>query len=306
MHALVAVLAVGSPLALPSIAEATFPGTNGAIAFESWRGCSAPTTGPCADALELYAQLPPSRRALRLTANHAADAEPSWSADGTRLAFFSDRDGNSEIYVLDSLGERRLTTNAADDWDPSWSPDGALIVFTSARDGNPEIYVMDADGSDVTRLTFDAAFDEAPAFSPDGSLIAWSRGGDLYTMTAEGGAPTALTSTPSLAETDPDWSPDGTRLVFTCQTPLPVNVCVMNRDGTGFVSLTASKADERNLDPVWSPDGTKIAYVSEREHGPTLAVMNADGSRQQDISTGFDRYPSWQPLPHGGMPWSGW
>lgn len=304
IRALVVALGVASTLGLPALAQAAFPGENGAVAFQSWRTCSAPTVGPCEDATELYAQLPPRRVAVALTDNGSFDGEPSWSADGTQLVFFSTRDGNGEIYVLDEVGERRLTSNASEDWDPSWSPDGEKIVFASDRDGNPEIYVMDADGSDPIRLTHDAAFDEAPAFSPDGELIAWSRGNDIYTMTPAGVVVAALTSTPSLAESDPDWSPDGTRLVFTCQTPLPVNVCVMNRDGSGLVSLTASKRDERNLDPVWSPDGTKIAFVSERRRAPAVWVMNADGTHQRQVSKGFDRFPSWQPLPPGGAAWN--
>ena len=64
-----------------------------------------------------------------LTNNPASDTSPSWSADGTKIAFTSDRDGDSEIYVMtiDGSGVRRLTNNSARDNAPSWSPDGSLI-----------------------------------------------------------------------------------------------------------------------------------------------------------------------------------
>ena len=99
------------------------------------------------------------------------DGGPSFSPDGSKIAFFSDRDGDYEIYVMNADGsnQTRLTNNPAVDAKASFSPDGSKIAFNSSRDGsarpsrsspeNPsgvtnfEIYVMDADGSNQTRLT---------------------------------------------------------------------------------------------------------------------------------------------------------
>ena len=76
---------------------------------------------------------------LRLTNHPATDGAPSWSPDGSRIAFTSNRDGKSEIYLMnpDGSGVTRLTNNEFDDKDPAWSPDGNKISFTSERDGNP-------------------------------------------------------------------------------------------------------------------------------------------------------------------------
>ena len=93
--------------------------------------------------------------AERLTNTSADERWPRVSPDGSRIAFFSIRDGNSEIYTMSIDGGRqtRLTDNPAADEGPAWSPDGGRLVFNSNRDGDHEIFVMNADGSGQTQLT---------------------------------------------------------------------------------------------------------------------------------------------------------
>jgi Tol biopolymer transport system component len=78
----------------------------------------------------------------RLTTDAAFDADPTFSPDGTRLAFTSTRDGNTQIYVMavDGSAQRRLTFDPAVDQLADWSPDGSRIAFESTRDINTEIY----------------------------------------------------------------------------------------------------------------------------------------------------------------------
>ena len=85
----------------------------------------------------------------RRSRSGAAYAAPAWSPDGRKIAFASERDGNSEIYLMnaDGSGQRSLTRNLAYDGDPAWSPDGQKITFVSNRDGRYAVYVMNADGS---------------------------------------------------------------------------------------------------------------------------------------------------------------
>jgi len=103
--------------------------------------------------------------------------EPSWSPDGTRIAFRGG-DGNSQIYVMnaDGSGVTRLTNNSDNDWQPAWSPDGSRIAFTKVVElcddvdgcwNTTSIYVINADGSGLTQLNgTNTGLDSDPAWRP--------------------------------------------------------------------------------------------------------------------------------------------
>ena len=158
-------------------------------------------------------------RLRRLTNHSEGDEAPSWSPDGTQIAFQSYRDGDWNIYVMDADGSnlRQLTRRRFVVWNPSWSPDGTQIAFQSRRDENTEIYVMDADGSNSRRLTNHNAEDGSPSWSPDGTQIAFQSRRDgndeIYVMDADGSNLRRLTSH-SGTDRYPSWSPDGTQIAF--------------------------------------------------------------------------------------------
>src|SRR4051794_22944535 len=106
----------------------------------------------------------------------AGNTEPSWSSDGTKIAFTSARDGNGELYAkgaFSSSPEIRITNTAANESEPAWSPTGQKLVFSRGGD----IWTMNADGTGVVRLPTDPEVETEPAWSPDGSRIAFERGG---------------------------------------------------------------------------------------------------------------------------------
>ena len=121
----------------------------------------------------------------RLTNNRNNDWAPSWSPDGKRIAFGSDRKGDLvtvDIYLMNADGgnQRRLTNNLHYDGTPSWSPDGERIAFASTRDGNYEIYVMEANGGNQRRLTKHGGNDGDPAWYAPALAVALT--GKIFTM----------------------------------------------------------------------------------------------------------------------------
>lgn len=135
-------------------------------------------------------------RIVTRTSDSVPEEQPTWAPDGKRIAFTSQRNGGSDVWIVRRDGSklRNLTSESFPlDESPSWSPDGTLIAFGSNRESSAEtggdIYVMKADGTDVRRITFsDSAY--APAWSPDGCGIAFnsavSGASQIYVMRNDG------------------------------------------------------------------------------------------------------------------------
>ena len=188
---------------------------------------------------------------------------PLWG----KIVFYSTRDGNAEIYTMNSAGNHqlRLTNSPTMDIWPTWSPDGQQIVFFSERNKNYDIYVIDADGSNKRRLTRHLALDGYPHWHPDGTRIAFRSGRDgeditsIYTMDFDGNDLRLVTQAEFIAKVR--WSPDGERIAFEGVLGGSREVFVIDADGTNRwqVSKTVPRSTMRLGD--WSPDGKKILYT---------------------------------------------
>jgi dipeptidyl aminopeptidase/acylaminoacyl peptidase len=228
-------------------------------------------------------------------------ALPLIAAAQEKIAFASNRDGNTEIYVMNADGSNQvnLTNNAGNDFNPAFSPDGSKIAFASDRDGNQEIYVMNADGSNQVNLTNAAGDDFNPAFSPDGSKIAFTSTRDgnaeIYVMNADGSNQVNLTNTAG-DDFNPAFSPDGSKIAFASFRDGNTEIYVMNADGSNPTRRTFF-APAIDFDPSFSADGSKITFASNRDGNVEIYVMNADGSNQVNLTNnaGNDFNPAFSP-----------
>ena len=155
----------------------------------------------------------------------APNTSHSWSPDGTRIAHVSTE---QDICIAD-LADETITKLTGEDLreeqDPDWSPDGRRLAFSATQGGNHDLYVINVDGTDLTRITSHGAKDKHPDWSPDSTRLAFSSPRrdvrfpdilviDLSQGTEEdGNAPLPLTADDAL-DVYPDWSPDGSRLVY--------------------------------------------------------------------------------------------
>ncbi len=162
----------------------------------------------------------------RLTTSPGYDAEGSFSPDGSRICFTSQRDDDLEIYTMarDGSDVRRVTNAKGYDGGPFFSPDGKKICFRGFRDPqNPryaQIYVIDADGQNEKQLTFDQAVNWCPYFSPCGKWLIYAknvgspRNFELFLVPVAGGDSIRLTTNPD-ADVLPVFSKDGKRIMWT-------------------------------------------------------------------------------------------
>jgi len=229
----------------------------------------------------------------------ASDVDPAWSADGTKIAFASNRSGaDYEIYTAnaDGTGLAQLTSNGFDDLEPAWSPNGVSLAFRSARDGNNEIYKMTSAGGSQTRLTSNSVSDFAPAWSPDGAEIAYQRFGtqnDVYKMNADGQGQTQLT-TDGANDGAPSWSADGSQIAFHSNRGGDFEIFTMTSGGGSQTQRTSNAFDDE--EPAWSPSGGLIAFHSNRDGNDEIYTMTSTGSSQTRRTTDVasDVAPTWQ------------
>ena len=258
---------------------------------------------------EIYLMDAEGTNQIRLTNHPTWDIQPSWSPDGGRIAFVSDRNGgNYQIYVMDSNGKNvKRLTDGEYDWRPAWSPDGQQIAFHSIRnEEKAKIFVVSPDGTNLKRLSGDIpSTDMEPAWSPDGQRIAFKSyraggTGEIYVMDADSTNQQKLTDDAAVNGA-PSWSPDGSKIAFEASLDEDTILAVMNADGTNRRDLTEEVLNgiwERNSDPAWSPDGRTIAYVTgiPGRNDTAIHLMTVDGvhlKRLGKLHNGVDYSPEW-------------
>jgi TolB protein len=249
-------------------------------------------------------------RRRTLVSTSAAELDPSWSADGRRLAFTSDRAGDADIWTVRSNGRgvRRLVGGRGIQWSPEWAPRGCAIAFASDRDGDDEIYVADCNGRRIRQLTHNRVADYEPAWSPNARRIVFTRhDGDftgIWVMPSSGGRARQVIAGTS-CQCTADWSPDGRRLAFSDLFALDrFRIRLLGASGelTTLRNVTAPK-DADDFDPSWSPDGRWLVLRRLLDDGSAaLYRVRPDGTGLEIVVDGRFQpsTPSWQPLPVRG------
>jgi Tol biopolymer transport system component len=210
-----------------------------------------------------------SGRWLRVNLTHAPTHEyhPSWSPDGQRLVFVSDRDGARHLYEQRVGGSPHRLNDLviARGYRPLWSPDGALLLFEVEHGTNIDLYTMRMDC--------------------------------LREATECYAAPQRLTEDVT-ADRFPLWSPNGARILFTGWRTGDAELFAINADGTGLRNLTRDRGWDVNAS--WSPNGEWIAFLSDRNGMRELYMMNADGSHVRRLTHERNPYNAYS----GTLAWS--
>jgi len=286
-----------------------------------------PTANPLL-AAEIYLLDSAGSNPRRLTNNPWGDAFPSLSPDGKKIVFDSNRLrldseplNTSDLFVMNTDGSEQ--TFLARGSSASWSPDSKWISYHASASGtglpikpdpgaatfDSDIFVANVDeliAGSATPLNLtqsSSKIDDDPAWSPDGRRIVFTSHDvtdnqtnsvttEIYVMNTDGTGLTRLTFNGE-EERGPSWSPDGTKIVFSCRRGGPdFELCLMNADGSGQVQLTDNDAGD--LTASFSPDGTKILF--HRTGGPQqLFTIKSDGSGETRLTgpPGINLLASW-------------
>jgi TolB protein len=263
--------------------RATFPGTNGKIAFDDYVGSE-----------HIFTVNPDGSDATDLTPGMEA-ANPAWSPDGTKIVFEEFTQVPGGIWVMDVDGSNKVQLTSEGGSEPSYSPDGTRIVYVMS-DG---LVLMLADGTHKKKIVHQIAPSD-PEFSPDGMTIAYVKIGDIWLVPRNGKQPHAITNDGGASH--PSWSPDGTRIAFHRygSGQHSEDVWIMNADGTNQVNVTAGVTDGQLFrDPAWSPDGTQLAVRRSPDcYGGGLITINIDGTGETSVFCLYDaQNNAWQSLP---------
>jgi len=255
---------------------------------------------------ELYLIDSDGRNPRQLTYSNTLNLSPSWSFDGSNIAYSSLTGENWLIMMLNvNTGQSvDITQWQGRNTTPDWCPTVAeVLAFTSSRDGNAEIYTCRTNGRDIRRLTNHSRIDSSPSWSPDGSRIAFisDRTGNplIYVMNSDGTNQHRLTATPNAYEGSPCWSPRGDRIAFVMMSDYGFDIATASQTGDDVVVLTFAQGSNEN--PHWSPDGLRIVFSSTRVTGiKRLFIMNWDGSNVRPITIDSKNFsPSWAPAVSG-------
>lgn len=251
--------------------------------------CSVAGTNPQTAAVVINAT---TEVAFAATCAPLATVAPSVTSTGTAI----DADGYALSLTGTTTGSPAYQATVAANGTASAIPvlNGAYRVGVSGLSGNCHLLATTPATVTVTAnqsLPINVQCDAARQIAVVRGL---NTGAEIGLVNSATGAYTRLTNN-IVADSNPAWSPNGSRLAFASQRTGLVDIYLMNPDGTALQRLTTSAAAD--FQPAWSPDGSRIAFVSARDGNNEIYVMQADGSGQVRITDegASDTEPVWAP-----------
>lgn len=233
-------------------------------------------------------------------------SHPSWSPDGSRIAFVAFAQGMYHLYTAapDGSQVRLLTVMPGILRGPVWSPDSQRIAFAQSVNGHSALYSIDVASTALTLLTSDLADpDGSASWSPDGQQIVFSRTVGqvkrLIVRNVQSAAEHEL-DTGAGGATAPAWSPDGSLIAFATGTS---TIAAVAPDGSGRRVLFEADPIEQLLGisvSAWSPDGRHVAAHLLAYKRAWFELIAADGSGSRWLETSY-LLP--QPSIVGSMSW---
>jgi len=215
-------------------------------------------------------QDPPSQARL-LTDNSGWNLFPSYSPDGSRIAFLSDWENEGfyfSLYILElATGRlRKIKRRGLEHSSFGWSHDGKRLVLVSDDDNRSDLFLYDLEQNKLERIRQKFRNNRQPSFLPgdeEVGFVATMNGiADIYKIRLADGRVTPLTQTPN-DESHPRWSPNGRFLVFSREYLEQYDLVIKDLDSGKETRLTHTPYHE--LSPVFIPGGEALIYVSDQD-----------------------------------------